>query len=296
VSRALAAATTACVLVMLGCGAQAHPITAAGPSQPSVAGARVAVIVLENKAPDQLLRAGWLARMARKGARAANAYGETHPSLGNYLAMISGSVQGVHDDNVTHGPFSAPTLAGQLTRHRIRWRAYMNAMRSPCFGRTSDRDVTGRYAKRHNPFLFFTDVIGRPGSCARHVVPGTRLARDAMHRLPRFTWITPDLCQDMHDCSVAQGQRYLARTVPIVLRGLGSHGVLIITADEGAAGDLTRGGGRIPLVALGPLARRGYVLHRRVDHRTLIATIQDVLGVGRVPSTRGMPTARAMLR
>ena len=253
------------------------------------------MIVLENHGPDAVLRSGWLARAARSGAVATAAHGETHPSLGNYLAMISGSTQGVSDDDVTDGPFGAPTLLGQLDAAGVPWKAYLNGMPSPCFGAGSDQDVTGRYAKRHNPFLFFDDVIGDPAHCHALVVPGGRLASDiATGQLPRFVWITPDLCQDMHDCPVAAGQRWLARAVPPLLAALGPKGVLFVTADEGE--DDVGNGGRIPLVALGSEARPGARLATVVDHRNLLATIEDILGLPRLATTRGLATVRSLLR
>jgi hypothetical protein len=254
----------------------------------------VAVVVLENHAPADVLRSGWLARAARHGGQATSAFGETHPSLGNYLALLSGSTLGVSDDDVSRGPFAAPTVVGQFTRRHVSWRAYLNGMPTPCFGRTDDQDVTGRYAKRHNPFLLFTEVTAHPGLCAKHVVPGGRLRPDLTRGLPRFVWITPDLCQDMHDCPVSTGERWMAHTLPALIRALGPHGVLFVTADEGT--DDEHGGGRIPLVALGRGVRPGSVLRRVVDHRALLATVQDILGLGRLPTTRGAATLGALLR
>jgi hypothetical protein len=250
--------------------------------------------VLENHGPDALLGSGWLAGAARRGARAVNAFGEVHPSLGNYLAMISGSNQGVADDDVTDGPFSAPTLAGQLARAGVPWRAYFDGMPSPCFGRTSSSDQTGRYAKRHNPFLFFTEVTANPALCRSSVVPGSLLAADERRGLPRFVWLTPDLCEDMHDCSVDTGERWMARALPPLIRALGPHGVLFVTADEGT--DDAHGGGRIPLVALGRGVRPGAVLRIAVDHRSMLATIEDALGLPRLATTRHVATLRPLLR
>lgn len=250
--------------------------------------------MLENHGPDAVLGTGtWLGSPARLAAEAVNAYGETHPSLGNYLAMLSGDNQGVDDDDVTHGPFDVPTLVGQLERAHVSWTAYMDVMPAPCFGRTSDVDLTGDYAKRHNPFMFFTEVTQDPALCAAHVVPGARLAADLRKGLPRFVWITPDMCEDMHDCSVADGQAWMARTLPAVLRALGPKGILFVTADEGT--DDAHGGGHIPLVALGGGARPGAVLRTRVDHRSLLATVEDVLGLGRLAATKDVPTLRALL-
>jgi hypothetical protein len=79
-----------------------------------------------------------------------------------------------------------------------------------------------------------------------------------------------------------------------VIRALGPRGILFVTADEGT--DDARGGGRVPLVVLGPGARRGAILRSTVDHRSLLATVQDVLGLGRLPATRGLATLRSLLR
>lgn len=257
-------------------------------------------MVLENHAPRDVLRTGWLARAARRGGRAVNAYGETHPSLGNYLAMISGSTHGVSDDDVTDGPFNALTLASQLNIHGVPWKAYFDGMPAPCFGRISATDVTGRYARRHNPFLFFAAMVRNAPGCRAHLVPGGRLARDiAAGTLPRFVWITPDLCEDMHDCPVAVGQRWMAHALPPLLRALGPRGVLFVTADEGVDDGGARGGpggGRIPMVALGRGVRRGAILRRPVDHVDLLATVEDVFGLGRLRPTRAAQGLRPLLR
>src|SRR3954453_18026506 len=222
------------VLALAACGARARsqpqtaaPVLTASSQQavPPPPPVRVAVVVIENKQPGQVLRTGWLARKAAKGGRALNAFGEVHPSLGNYLAMISGSTQGVHDDDVRHGPFHTRTIVSQLQVHNVGWRGYMDAMPSPCFGRVSHIDETGRYAKRHDPFLFFKDVVDYPNFCKQHVVPGRQLAADIASGLPRFVWISPGLCEDMPDCSVSAGQAWMARTLPAVIDALGPRGV-----------------------------------------------------------------------
>lgn len=267
----------------------------------AVPGARVAVVVLENKAPRDVLApgAGWLAGAARRGGRAVNAYGEVHPSLGNYIAMISGSTHGVADDNVTDGPFNALTLASQLNAHGVPWKAYFDAMPQPCFGRISATDQTGLYARRHNPFLFFAAMLRNAAGCRRHVVPGGQLRQDlAAGTLPRFVWITPNLCQDMHDCPVAAGQRWMSQTLPPLIRALGPRGVLFVTADEGVddGGVGGPGGGRIPMVALGGDVRPGSVMRNPVNHLAMLATVEDVLGLGRLSTTRASQTLRPLLR
>ena len=275
-------------LLVAGCGAQ----TPARPGPP-IRGARVAVVVLENKGPGALLRTGWLAQAARRGGRALDAYGERHPAQ-PYFVMLTGNVRALSDARAVARPMAAPNLVGQLDRARVPWRAYMDAMPSPCFGRRSGRDVTGLYAKRHDPVLFLSEVTRDGPDCRRDIVPGSRLHADiAAGRLPRFTWISPNLCQDMHSCPVTAGERWLASTVPPLVHALGARGMLFVVADERSPAG--RGGGRIPLVALGRGVRPGAVDRAHVDHRALLATIEDVLGLGRLPGTRNAPTVRDLV-
>jgi hypothetical protein len=252
---------------------------------------RVAVVVMENKEAATVLKdAPWLRTTGTRGARATRLNGETHPSLPNYLALLTGSTHGVGDDN-TNRRVPGPSLVDQLEAKRVGWRAYMEGLPSPC----ADPSVVsfGRYAKKHNPFYFVNAVLDHPAAC-RKVVPLTQLARDEARGLPRFVWITPDMCNDMHDCPVSTGDRWLARTMPPLIRALGPRGALIVTFDEGTSNE--RGGGRIATIVTGGAARRGAVDARLLDHRAVLATIEDTLGLGRLPTTRASPVLGSLLK
>ena len=100
--------------------------------------------------------------------------------------------------------------------------------------------------------------------------------------LPTYTWITPNLCDDGHDCGVGAGDRFLARTVPAVLRELGPHGFLVITWDEGVSDRGCCGaahGGQIATIVAGPDIRRGAREQRPVDHYGVLASIEQALGL-----------------
>jgi hypothetical protein len=121
-------------------------------------------------------------------------------------------------------------------------------------------------------------------------VPLSRLAGDVRHdRLPDFALITPDLCDDTHDCSVATGDRFLARLVPGLLPALGPHGFLVITYDEGASdaaccGD--PGGGRIATVVAGRDVRAGAVMRRPIDHYGVLRSIETAFGLRKLGAAR----------
>ena len=157
---------------------------------------RVIVVVEENHSIDQIIgspQAPFLNRLAAKGTLLTSYFAITHPSLPNYIAMVSGDTQQITSDcggcNV-----DAPNLADQLETAGISWKAYMEDLPAPC----SDAHMAGAYAKKHNPFMYFDSVRGDPGRCAK-VVPLDRLDADlAAGRLPRLVFVNPNLDHDMH--------------------------------------------------------------------------------------------------
>jgi hypothetical protein len=118
------------------------------------------------------------------------------------------------------------------------------------------------------------------------MLPFGQLAADLKAgRLPTYVFISPNLCNDMHDCGVATGDRFLARRVPILLRALGPQGYLVLTWDEGTTDRGCCGGsagGRIATAVAGPLVRRGARAARPLDHYGVLRTIEDTLGLPRL--------------
>jgi hypothetical protein len=248
------------------------------PGAGAVASARAAtrshvvVIVMENKEYGQVIGskdAPYTNRLARRYGLATASYGIRHPSLPNYLALTGGSTFGI-DSDCTDCHVSGRNIADQLEAAHRSWGGYMEGLPRTCFtGGTS-----GEYAKKHNPFAYYDQIAGDDSRC-RHVVASGRL--NPKH-LPDFAFITPGLCNDTHDCGVGTGDRYLARVVPKLLRGLGRHGFLVLTYDEGESGGgccTDAHGGRIVTIVAGPDVRRGGRLRTRVDHYGTLRTIED---------------------
>ena len=180
---------------------------------------------MENKEAGEVLgsrSAPYLNGLARRYATATAFYGIRHPSLPNYLALTGGSTFGIKSD-CTSCHAAGANLVDQLEAAGVPWRAYMEGMPRACFNGGS----RGDYAKKHNPFMYYDDVRTRPGPCG-NVVPASRLPADLASGLPSFVWITPNLCHDMHDCSVRTGDRYLAGLVPKFLPQLGPRGALMV--------------------------------------------------------------------
>jgi phosphatidylinositol-3-phosphatase len=245
---------------------------------------RVAVIVMENQEYGGVIgsaAAPFINGLARCYALALRMYAVTHPSLPNYLALTGGSTFRINSDCTACSVRGATSLVDQLERDHISWRAYMEDLPHPCFTGAG----AGEYAKKHDPFVYYTRVVNNPSWCGR-VVPLTDLGADERDgALPRFIWITPNLCHDMHDCSVATGDRFLSSLVPPLLRSLGAHGVLFITWDEGTSNSgccRVASGGHIATIVAGPGAKRGGRLNTPTDHYSLLQTVEDLLGLPRL--------------
>jgi phospholipase C len=253
-------------------------------ARPSIPDFRhVVVIVFENKESGSVLGspdAPTFNAMARRYGVLTRYYGVTHPSLPNYLALVSGSTQGI-DSDCTDCVVEAANLADTLERAGKTWKLYAEGLPQPGFTGPS----AGRYAKKHAPFLYFHDVVDS-GSRRRRVVPLSNLRSDLhANRLPAFAFVVPDLCNSMHDCSVATGDGWLRRTLPPLLAL--PQSVVFVIFDEGSSG--VRGGGHVPALALGTAVRRGARFTAVTGHYGLLKTIEIAWGLpllGRSASAR----------
>jgi acid phosphatase len=250
------------------------------------------VIVMENKEYGDVIgsnAAPYENKLAQTFASADRYHGVAHPSLPNYLALVSGSTQGRTDDCATCS-FDAPNLVDQLEARGKSWAAYEEGLPAPCFNGPEavsvvERVIGGGYVRRHNPLMYFRDVSGNPARCSR-VVPLTAFADDVTAgRLPDFVWITPNLRHDMHDGSVAEGDAWLLTIVPSILDSPAwqNNGLLVITWDEGTTNAGCCGsaaGGHVPTLVLAAAGKRGYHSAVPYSHYSLLRSIEDAWQLG----------------
>ena len=254
----------------------------------------VIVIVLENKPITKIIgHAGFITSLAHRCGLAANYHHNARVSLPNYLAMTSGSTHGLRRNcTPKQCPIRGPSIFTQLARHRIKWRVYQESMPGRCV-----RASSGRYAARHNPAVYYRRIGNR--ACRRHVVPlGTRssgrLRRALDHRgTPAYMFVTPNLCHDMHDCSVAVGDLWVSAWVRMIVKTRAyraGHTAIFLTFDEGSNRN-----GRVTTVVVSPYTPAGKVSHRRYSHFSLMRTTANVLGIrrclGKACSARGLSKA-----
>lgn len=237
----------------------------AGTSTATAGSRHVFVIVMENRSPEEALQGAFTASLASRFGVAGDYHAVAHPSVPNYLALTSGQTWGVEDDSYHVLP--RRDLGSQLTAAGVTWRAYMDGMTAGCL------DSPVPYDPGHNPFVFYG------GACPANVVPLTSLGADLGGNTPRFTWITPDMCHDEHSCGVPVGDGWLRQTVGKIMasKAWSEDGVLFITWDE----DDGSADNRVLTLVVAPQGVHR-VSSRPYTHYSLLASVEDLLGVGRL--------------
>ncbi len=232
------------------------------------------MIVFENEISRAVLGSGaapTFDRLARHYASLTDYHGVTRTSLPNYIALVSGSTHGISRD-CTDCPISARSLADTLEQSGRTWKTYAEGLPRPGFTGAA----AARYAKKHNPFLYFRNVLAMPKR-RRRIVPLSSFRRDlSAGQLPNFSLVIPNLCHDMHDCPIHEGDAWLASFLPPLLQSPAlDDGVVFVVFDEGEPFDSTGGGGHVPALVLGPLVRPGARSSTPLDHYSLLRTIEQ---------------------
>ena len=276
--RLVALVLAACLLSACAPNPAAQAPPTHGPSRSPIPGApdptpnpspvaappHVFLIVMENRSYSQAIASTYVSSLAARYAIATDYHAVSHPSLPNYLALTSGTTWGIADDGFHTLPPGG--IGAQLSNAGIAWRAYMESMTNGCF------QSPYPYALKHNPFAYYGSA------CPPQVVPFTQLASDLAGNTPQFSWITPNLCNDGHDCSSSVADAWLSHTVPAILNSNAwqDAGMLVITWDEGEDSANS---------VLTLIIRPNPVIHESAkpyDHYSLLATIEDTLGVARL--------------
>jgi hypothetical protein len=250
-------------------------------------------IWMENRTFSSVVTPGsQVAAYAGRCGLATGYYAVTHPSLPNYLAATSGSTGGVTSDCA---PASCAqrraSLFGQLQAAGTQWRSYVESMPSAC-----DQAASGSYAPKHNPAAYFTPVRSR---CRVWDVPmggahGAFAAALANRTLAPFTFVTPNMCDDGHDCPTSTADRWagtwLGRIVASAAYRAGDTAVFL-TWDEGVGSAQ-----RIATVVVAPTVARGTRSSTRFTHYSLLRTTEELLGLPRLGAATTARSMRAAFR
>jgi hypothetical protein len=208
--------------------------------------------------------APYLNSLADRCGVATNYQAISHPSLPNYIALTSGSTNGITDDGepAAH-PLTVPSIFSQLDGN---WRGLVQSMPTAC-----DHVTSGSYAARHNPAVYYLNL---GATCVRDDVPLTL----PLNLGARFTFITPNICDDMHSCPVAIGDRWLSQIIPGIIASSQYQArslVLFITFDENDNGPTNQ----VPTFVVAPSVPRHSRIGVALTHYSLLRTTETLLGL-----------------
>ena len=242
----------------------------------------VVVVILENKPYDAVIGhplTPWISSLAEHSANLTHFYAETHPSQPNYLALFSGSTQGVSDNDCPHDLGARPNLASRLIGAGRSFVGYSEDLPSPGW-----RGCTHRgYVRRHNPWVNFSNV---PAAANQ---PLTAFPAD-FRKLPTVSFVVPNLCHDMHDCPKAGADSWLRkRFAPYVSWAATHNSLFIVTFDE----DDRSEDNHIATIVAGAQVKPGRY-PARFDHYHLLRTLQEMYGLAPTGAAAQRPAIRGI--
>lgn len=265
----------------------------------------VVVIVMENQGFGDVINnpsAPFMNQLASSYALATNYTAVNHPSLPNYLSLVSGqdfASWSKADCNPSPGcgAGNASNIVDSLENRGLSWKAYMEDYPSNCGSYCSPGNCflgdtgTGQYAARHDPFVYFDDIVNSTARCSR-IVPANSGGRGGPDDLflsdlaspstsSNFMWLTPNLCNDIHDCPISTGDTYLSKVVPNILNSsLFTHqkAALFITFDEGNGYCPINGSSLdcVYSVWAGPVVKTNFQSTNQYNHYSFLKTLETV--------------------
>jgi len=237
-------------------------------------------IWMENKSYDKIIgssSAPYENELAAACGLATNYHAIAHPSLPNYIAATSGSPQGIADDGPPSShPLDVESIYSQVKAEGKTWRDYQEGAPGNCPLASS-----GRYAVKHDPAPYYTNIRS---DCAVWDVPmgttagGSFLTDLTNGTLPAFSFVTPDLCNDTHDCPVSTGDAWLRSWFDKILMSptyRQGRTVVFVTWDE----DDHSASNHVPLIVVNPSTPAGTLSGTFFDHYALLKTTEQLLGI-----------------
>ncbi|MEO6472613.1 MAG: alkaline phosphatase family protein [Aeromicrobium sp.] len=195
-----------------------------------------------------------------------------HPSLPNYIAIAGGSTYGI-DSNDGPGSNKAvrgASVFGQAIAAGKTAILYADGMPSNCHGSNGGN----RYGIRHNPWPYF---VAERNLCKQFDVSTATLGRDiAAGQLPNVGLVVPNNCNNAHDCSLGNADKWFKQWVPQIFNGpdwKSGHLAVILTADE----DDKNSGNKVLTVVIHP-SQKGNLVRSKLTHFSLSRLLSEVTG------------------
>jgi hypothetical protein len=227
----------------------------------------IVLVMFENKKYSSIngsSRAPYFNSLASQGAKFTNSFAVTHPSQPNYIALFSGSTQGVTSDACPASLGARANLGQQLIGAGRTFKGYSESMPSDGYTGCS----SGDYRRKHNSWVNFSNV------------PATSNVRYSTFpadftKLPTVSFVTPNMCNDMHDCSIGTGDSWLKDNFDAYAQWAKTHNsLLIVTFDEDSGTSVNQ----IFTTFVGAHVKPGSY-SGSIDHYTVLRTIEASYGL-----------------
>ena len=204
----------------------------------------------------------------------------THPSLPNYMASTSGLSYATSPWNGDCDPGGTCLTNNNNIFNQVGpegWKAFAESMSASC-SNTGDA-----YASKHNPAEYYIDIGAQ---CPKNDVPLGTTSAGALHNavvagtLPRFSTVTPNPNNDMHDGTIAQGDAWLASWIPQITAGpdyQSGNLTIIIVWDEGSGeGNVAS---TVAMIAMSTYITPGTKSSNYFTHYSVLKAAEDLAGV-----------------
>jgi acid phosphatase len=248
----------------------------------------IAVVVEENTNYSSVTSSSmpYLSGLMTQYGLATQYYANTHPSIGNYLTLTTGQVLTNNDSETPSAfPVSADNVVRELVAAGKSWKAYAESLPSVGYLGGDTTSGGGQYYVRHVPVAYFTDVQNSSAQ-RQNLVPFTQLPQDlSKGNLPNYSFITPNGCDDAHDCSLSTADNWLKNNIDPLIKNavFQKDGLLIVVFDE-SSNDNTNGGGRVVCTLISPaFSKLGYQSITIYQHQSLLRLTLEGLGVTVLP-------------
>ncbi len=227
----------------------------------------IVLVMFENKKYSSIngsSSAPYFNSLASQGAKFTNSFAITHPSQPNYVALFSGGTQGVTSDSCPANLGSTANLGSQLIGAGRTFKGYSESMPSDGYTGCS----SGTYMRKHNSWVDFSNVP------AASNVRYTAFPAD-FTQLPTVSFVTPNMCNDMHDCSIGTGDTWLKNHLDGYAQWAKTHNsLLIVTFDEDSGTSVNQ----IFTTFVGAQVKTGSY-SESINHYTVLRTLEAAYGL-----------------
>ncbi|KAJ3274172.1 hypothetical protein HDV01_003455 [Terramyces sp. JEL0728] len=243
---------------------------------------RMFIIILENESYSTVVADNYFGKvLAPKGRLLTNYHAVTHPSQPNYIALTSGSTDGVSMDSIAD--VDKTNIVDKLEAAQLTWKSYQQAypIASGCYA--GDK---GTYYRKHNPFASYKNIQSSPARCA-NIVNANQLNSDiAAGNVPNYVFYTPDINNDGHDTSTSYASNWLQGFIePLLTNQLFQNTLFVVTFDESANFlNIDTVHNQIYTLLVGAGVPAGTQDNTYYTHYSLLKTLQANWGIGSLTS------------